>query len=112
MLAVTDRERLAAIPDGRQIMLKLALRTGDDCYARLIMHANVPSVVAPANRRTVRHLRCLDDRTEPRADRHGRASPRSIARYGGDVDLPAYNFTATDLGERRADRDPANSFLF
>ncbi|MBQ0988635.1 hypothetical protein [Micromonospora sp. H61] len=28
-------------------------------------------------------------------------------RYGADVDLPAYNFTAADLGARRADRDPA-----
>ncbi|WP_218105759.1 hypothetical protein [Micromonospora inyonensis] len=28
-------------------------------------------------------------------------------RYGADLDLPAYNFTAADLGARRADRDPA-----
>ena len=28
-------------------------------------------------------------------------------RYGTDLDLPAYNFTAADLGARRADRDPA-----
>ncbi|GAA2384126.1 hypothetical protein Cme02nite_66760 [Catellatospora methionotrophica] len=27
-------------------------------------------------------------------------------RYGGDLDLPAYNFTAADLGAARADRDP------
>ncbi|MFE3518983.1 hypothetical protein [Streptomyces sp. NPDC059166] len=28
-------------------------------------------------------------------------------RYGSDLDLPAYNFTAAELGLRRADRDPA-----
>lgn len=28
-------------------------------------------------------------------------------RYGADLDLPAYNFTAADLGARRAHRDPA-----
>ncbi|GAA1630726.1 hypothetical protein ACFQY4_36590 [Catellatospora bangladeshensis] len=28
-------------------------------------------------------------------------------RYGTDLDLPAYNFTAADLGAERADRDPA-----
>ncbi|MGC4847233.1 hypothetical protein ACLQ3F_08350 [Micromonospora sp. DT15] len=28
-------------------------------------------------------------------------------RYAADLDLPAYNFTAADLGARRADRDPA-----
>ncbi|MEW2428617.1 hypothetical protein AB0877_11430 [Micromonospora sp. NPDC047644] len=28
-------------------------------------------------------------------------------RYAADLDLPAYNFTAADLGTQRADRDPA-----
>ncbi|MEV4414555.1 hypothetical protein [Catellatospora sp. NPDC049609] len=28
-------------------------------------------------------------------------------RYGTDLDLPAFNFTAADLGAQRADRDPA-----
>ncbi|MFY1671319.1 hypothetical protein ACN27G_15325 [Plantactinospora sp. WMMB334] len=28
-------------------------------------------------------------------------------RYDGDLDLPAYNFTAADIGALRADRDPA-----
>ncbi|WP_246613242.1 hypothetical protein [Paractinoplanes bogorensis] len=30
-----------------------------------------------------------------------------VARYGHRVDLPAYNFTAADLGSERFDRDPA-----
>ncbi|WP_433208159.1 hypothetical protein ACQP00_42760 [Dactylosporangium sp. CS-047395] len=41
------------------------------------------------------------------AERQYRAARDAhIARYGGDVDLPAYNFTAADLGAERADRDP------
>ncbi|MBV1849394.1 hypothetical protein [Catellatospora tritici] len=32
-------------------------------------------------------------------------------RYSGNVDLPAYNFTAADLGAQRADRDPAMAWL-
>ncbi|SNT19081.1 Alpha-glucuronidase [Asanoa hainanensis] len=34
-----------------------------------------------------------------------------LARYGGDRDLPAYQFTAADLGTDRADRDPAMAWL-
>jgi Glycosyl hydrolase family 67 C-terminus len=34
-----------------------------------------------------------------------------LARYGGDVDLPAWNFTAADLGQVRANRDPAMAWL-
>jgi hypothetical protein len=34
-----------------------------------------------------------------------------VARYGGDVDLPAWNFTAADLGQVRANRDPAMAWL-
>ncbi|MFE0591220.1 hypothetical protein [Micromonospora echinospora] len=32
-------------------------------------------------------------------------------RYGADLDLPAYNFTAADLGADRADRDPAMAWV-
>ncbi|GAA2361523.1 hypothetical protein [Dactylosporangium salmoneum] len=34
-----------------------------------------------------------------------------VTRYGGDVDLPAYNFTAADIGAARADRDPQMAVL-
>ena len=34
-----------------------------------------------------------------------------MARYGGNLDWPAYNFTAADLGALRADRDPAMAWL-
>ncbi|MET0415982.1 MAG: hypothetical protein ABW022_08180 [Actinoplanes sp.] len=41
--------------------------------------------------------------------RHAYAKARAahVARYGADLDLPAYNFTAADLGSERFDRDPA-----
>ncbi|WFE39378.1 hypothetical protein [Micromonospora sp. WMMD998] len=41
------------------------------------------------------------------ADTYREARDRHRQRYGGDVDLPAYRFTAADLGAQRADRDPA-----
>src|SRR3954454_22365564 len=34
-----------------------------------------------------------------------------VERYAGDVDLPAYSFTAADLGGSRADRDPGMAWL-
>jgi hypothetical protein len=43
--------------------------------------------------------------------RYRAARDAHVARYGGDVDLPAYNFTAADLGAARADRDPAMAIL-
>ncbi|WP_435206531.1 hypothetical protein [Micromonospora sp. bgisy143] len=50
---------------------------------------------------TVRHAW----RQATAAYHHARDAHRQ--RYGADLDLPAYNFTAADLGARRADRDPA-----
>ncbi|GAA4251460.1 hypothetical protein [Dactylosporangium darangshiense] len=38
--------------------------------------------------------------------RYRSARDAHVTRYGGDVDLPAYNFTAADIGAARADRDP------
>jgi hypothetical protein len=43
--------------------------------------------------------------------RYRAARDAHVARYGGDVDLPAYNFTAADLGAARADRDPLMAWL-
>ncbi|WP_230860112.1 hypothetical protein [Actinoplanes aureus] len=34
-----------------------------------------------------------------------------VRKWGGDLDLPAYNFTAADLGSERFDRDPAMAIL-
>ncbi len=39
-------ERLAALPDGRQVMLKLTIPTADDFYAELIEHPKILRVVA------------------------------------------------------------------
>jgi hypothetical protein len=72
-----------------------------------------------AYRATVlRHAQWLDTGSATAYDGWRRAeleyrSARSehVARYGGDVDLPAYSFTAADLGSDRADRDPAMAWL-
>ncbi|HEU5029312.1 MAG TPA: hypothetical protein VFV01_30690 [Spirillospora sp.] len=45
---------------------------------------------------------------EKRFRAHARAHQR---RYGGDVALPAYNFTAAEIGMHRADRDTAMAWL-
>ncbi|GEL94814.1 hypothetical protein [Cellulomonas composti] len=68
-----------------------------------------------AYRTTVlRHVEWLDTgsrtaydewRAAERDYREARAA--HVARYQGDLDTPAYNFTAADLGGERADRDPA-----
>ncbi|GGM62972.1 hypothetical protein ACFFX1_42600 [Dactylosporangium sucinum] len=39
--------------------------------------------------------------------RYRAARDAHLVRFAGDVDLPAYNFTAADLGAERADRDVA-----
>lgn len=39
------------------------------------------------------------------------ARDEHLARYAGDVDLPAYQFTAADLGLQRADRDAGMGLL-
>jgi hypothetical protein len=42
---------------------------------------------------------------------YGRARDVYVRRHGGDLDLPAYNFTAADLGTERFNRDPAMAIL-
>ncbi|MEU4219019.1 hypothetical protein, partial [Actinoplanes sp. NPDC026623] len=42
---------------------------------------------------------------------YGEARDVYVRRHGGDLDLPAYNFTAADLGTERFDRDPAMAIL-
>ncbi|MBB5874530.1 hypothetical protein F4553_007964 [Allocatelliglobosispora scoriae] len=44
-------------------------------------------------------------------ERYGKTRDAHVHRYGGDVDLPAYNFTAADIGMHRADRDELMSWL-
>ena len=64
----------------------------------------------------LRHVQWLDTgaaRTEWLAarGRYEAARDRHVQRYRGDVDLPAYNFTAADLGLARADRDVTMAWL-
>lgn len=52
-----------------------------------------------------------DDQWRSAEQEFDRARTEHEARYGGDVDLPAYSFTAADLGAERADRDPTMAWL-
>jgi hypothetical protein len=42
---------------------------------------------------------------------YAQARAEHVARYAGDLDWPAYNFIAADLGSARADRDLAMAWL-
>ncbi|MEV0719732.1 glycoside hydrolase family 20 zincin-like fold domain-containing protein [Asanoa sp. NPDC050611] len=72
-----------------------------------------------AYRATVlRHAQWLDTGSETAQDQwrqaraeYRKARTRHLQRYAGRLDLPAYNFTAADLGVDRADRDPAMAWL-
>ncbi|GEK22618.1 hypothetical protein [Cellulomonas xylanilytica] len=72
-----------------------------------------------AYRATVlRHAQWLDtgsltahDRWRAAEEEYHAARTQHVARYAGDLDLPAYSFTAADLGSDRADRDPAMAWL-
>ncbi|BCJ48333.1 hypothetical protein GCM10010168_77410 [Actinoplanes ianthinogenes] len=51
------------------------------------------------------------DRWTAAADHYQETRTIFVRRYAADLDLPAYNFTAADLGTRRFDRDPAMAVL-
>lgn len=76
--------------------------------------ANLLGTLAAYRTTVLRHAEWLDTGSSAAYDgwRTAEAEYRTaradhVARYEGDVDLPAYSFTAADLGEERADRDPA-----
>ncbi|MEV4508792.1 hypothetical protein AB0K00_07520 [Dactylosporangium sp. NPDC049525] len=66
----------------------------------------------------LRHAQWLDtgdgaayDEWRKAESRYLTARDAHVTRYGGDVELPAYNFTAADLGATRADRDLTMAWL-
>ncbi|MET7418463.1 hypothetical protein [Dactylosporangium sp. NPDC005555] len=66
----------------------------------------------------LRHVQWLDtgdaaahDAWREAERRYLTARAAHVIRYSGDVDLPAYNFTAADLGAARADRDLTMAWL-
>ncbi|MFC0032726.1 hypothetical protein ACFFMM_24700 [Micromonospora chaiyaphumensis] len=82
--------------------------------ATLDYQVNLFETLAAYRTMVLRHAQWLDTgspaaydgwRAAATAYRDARDAHRQ--RYGGDLDLPAYRFTAADLGAERADRDPA-----
>ncbi|HEY1486280.1 MAG TPA: hypothetical protein VGF84_09250 [Micromonosporaceae bacterium] len=66
----------------------------------------------------LRHVQWLEDGSASARSAWASAQTRYQAavaqhnrRYRGDLALPAYNFTAADIGEARADRDPVMAWL-
>jgi hypothetical protein len=80
--------------------------------------ANLLRTLAAYRTTVLRHVQWLDTGTDASYEQwrtaeqsYRAARDEHVARYGGDVDLPAYNFTAADLGAQRADRDLAMAWL-
>jgi len=79
---------------------------------------NLLQTLAAYRTTVLRHAQWLDTgsstahaRWRQAAQAYETARAEHVARYTGDVDLPAYSFTAADLGSARADRDPAMAWL-
>lgn len=70
-------ERLASVPDGRQVMLKLTIPSEDDLYAELIRHPKVLRVVALSGGYS------RDEATERLARNHGLVASFSRALTEG-----------------------------
>ncbi|GAA3252482.1 hypothetical protein ACFO1B_45410 [Dactylosporangium siamense] len=84
----------------------------------LVYEADLFGTLGAYRTMVLRHVQWLDTGDRAAYDAWRQAESRYLAtraahvtRYGGDVDLPAYNFTAADLGAARADRDLAMAWL-
>ncbi|MFI9011527.1 hypothetical protein ACIGNX_30255 [Actinosynnema sp. NPDC053489] len=82
--------------------------------AALDYEVDLFGVLAEYRTAVLRHVQWLDTGDAGARDEAGAARTRyralraeHLGRYGGDLALPAYNFTAADLGLARADRDAA-----
>ncbi|GAA1783781.1 hypothetical protein GCM10009682_02400 [Luedemannella flava] len=86
--------------------------------AALEYEANLLRTLAAYRTMVLRHAQWLDTGSSAAYDAwrdaevgYRQARDEHVARYAGNVDLPAYNFTAADLGSVRADRDPAMAWV-
>jgi hypothetical protein len=90
----------------------------DSFVDALDYEANLLTTLAAYRTMVLRHAQWLDtgsstarEQWRAAADEYRVAVADHVARYQGDVDLPAYNFTAAELGSARADRDPSMAWL-
>ncbi|NUO59147.1 MAG: hypothetical protein HOV78_21000 [Hamadaea sp.] len=84
----------------------------------LAYEVNLLDTLSAYRTMVLRHAQWLDTGSASARDawhaaetRYRTARDQHVRAYGGDVDLPAYNFTAADLGMTRADRDPLMAWL-
>ncbi|MGY4645542.1 hypothetical protein [Cellulomonas sp. URHB0016] len=79
---------------------------------------NLLGTLAAYRTTVLRHAQWLDtgsatahDQWRQAALQYETARAEHVSRYSGDLALPAYSFTAADLGSARAVRDPAMAWL-
>jgi hypothetical protein len=123
--AIADADRAVVL--SRQLRDRLAAtdpRTWRDPALRqrfvdtLAYQADLFGTLGAYRTMVLRHAQWLDTGSAAARDAWREATTRyvdsrraHVARYGGNLDLPAYNFTAADLGVTRAGRDPAMARL-
>ncbi|MWB99907.1 hypothetical protein [Agromyces seonyuensis] len=73
-----------------------------DAYRSMILHAGLWHDTGSAEARSA---------WEADRDRFEALAAAHVERYDGDVDTPAYNLTAAELGVDRAERDPLMAWL-
>lgn len=90
----------------------------DSFVGALDYETDLLGTLAPYRTMVLRHAQWLDtgsgaayDEWRQAEAQYRTARAEHVSRYGGDVDLPAYSFTAADLGSDRADRDPAMAWF-
>ncbi|MBL7257624.1 hypothetical protein [Paractinoplanes lichenicola] len=113
-LARSQRALVSATPASR--WYDPALRT--QLLDALDFQADLYGTLASYREMFLRRAQWLDTgsssaraRWQSAAAEFSAARDAHVARYGDRLDLPAYNFTAADLGSERFDRDPLMAWL-
>jgi hypothetical protein len=123
--AIAEGERAASVADGmRSLIAGTDPATwrdgglGKSFVDAVDYEADLLRTLAAYRTTVLRHVQWLDTGTDASYEQwrdaeqsYRAARDEHMARYGGDVDLPAYNFTAADLGAQRADRDLAMAWI-
>ncbi|WP_291885068.1 hypothetical protein [Cellulomonas sp.] len=123
--AIADGTRAASVASGMRDQVAAtdpATWRSPELYRSFVdaldYETNLLQTLAAYRATVLRHAEWLDTGSataraqwEAAEQEYRAARAAHVARYSGDVDLPAYSFTAADLGSVRADRDPAMAWL-